>query len=50
MYWAQKYSLLNRMKRPIPGSDMINATMGSMITLGPIMLVVGSIVFSDLLS
>lgn len=50
MYWTQKYSLLNRMKRPVPGSDMINVAMSSVITLGPIMLGVGVMVFTDFLS
>jgi len=38
------------MKRPVPGSDMINVTMSSVITLGPILLGVGALVFSDILS
>lgn len=50
MYWVQKYCLLNRVKRPIPGSDMINTALGEVITLGPIMLATGALVFSDLLS
>jgi hypothetical protein len=50
MYWSQKYSLLNRMKRPVPGSDMVNEAMGSVITFGPIMLAGGNMVFSDYLS
>jgi hypothetical protein len=50
MYWSQKYSLLNRMKRPVPGSDMVNEAMSSVITFGPIMLAGGNMVFSDYLS
>lgn len=50
MYWASKNTLLNRMTRPMPGSDMINEALGSVITLGPIMLAAGAMLFSDILS
>lgn len=50
MYWIQKYSLLNRSKRPIPGSDTVNLAVGQIIILGPTVLAVGQLVFIDILS
>jgi hypothetical protein len=50
MYWIQKYCLLRRVKRPIPGSDTINEAVGQIITLGPVMLAVGALIFSDILT
>jgi hypothetical protein len=50
MYWVQKFSLLRRTKRPIPGADMVNVAVGQIIGLGPIMLALGQLVFSDILS
>ena len=43
MYWAQKYTLFNRMKRPVPGTDLINVAMGQLILLGGIMYALGSL-------
>lgn len=49
MYWIHKYSLLNRMKRPVPGTDLINAAMGQMVSLGPIFFALGALCWSHLL-
>lgn len=46
MYWIQKYSLFNRMKRPVPGNEFMNATMRQMINLGPIFFAVGGLCWS----
>merc|ERR1711974_215179 len=31
MFWTQKWSLFNRMRRPVPGNDLVNAAMGQLI-------------------
>lgn len=49
MYWLQKYSLLNRMSRPVPGTDLINTAMSQMINLGPIFFAVGALSWSHIL-
>lgn len=46
MYWAQKYSILNRCKRPAPGLNSINTTMYQMIYLGPAFYSIGSFCWS----
>jgi hypothetical protein len=50
MYWAEKYVLLYRSKRPIPGSDMINAVIGQFILIGPIFLALGISTWTGFLS
>jgi len=47
MFWAQKWSLFNRMRRPIPGNDLINNAMGQIIFLGPIVYSLGSLTWSN---
>lgn len=49
MYWLQKYSLLNRMSRPVPGTDLINTAMSQMINLGPIFFAIGALSWSHIL-
>ena len=49
MFWAQKWSLFNRMRRPIPGNDMVNAAMGQLIFLGPFIYSIGSLTWSNFL-
>ena len=47
MYWAQKYSMFNRMQRPVPGTDLINTAMWQIIYLGGILYALGSLVWSN---
>jgi hypothetical protein len=47
MYWAQKYSLFNRCKRPTPGNNSINTAMYQLIYLGPAFYTIGSFCWSD---
>jgi hypothetical protein len=50
MYWIHKYSLFNRVKRPVPGTDLVNAAMGQMVSLGPIFFALGALTWSHFLS
>jgi len=45
-YWAQKYSLFNRCKRPIPGNNVVNTAMYQLIYLGPALYTIGSFCWS----
>ena len=47
MFWAQKYSIYNRMKRPVPGTDLINNALGQLILAGGIMYSLGSLCWSN---
>ena len=47
MYWAQKYSLFNRARRPVPGTDLINVAMSQIILLGGIFYSLGSLTWSN---
>jgi hypothetical protein len=49
MYWIHKYSLFNRMKRPVPGTDLVNSAMGQMVALGPIFYALGALSWSHFL-
>lgn len=46
MYWAQKFSLLYRCKRPAPGNNSINTAMYQLIYLGPVFYAIGSFCWS----
>lgn len=46
MYWIHKYSLFNRVRRPVPGTDLVNAAMGQMVSLGPIFFALGALSWS----
>jgi hypothetical protein len=48
MYWAQKYSLFHRYKRPIPGTDFIHKAVYQIIYLGPLMYTLGALTWSNL--
>lgn len=47
MFWAQKYSLFYRCRRPTPGSKLVNTTMYTMIYLGPLFYSIGSFCWSN---
>ena len=47
MYWVQKYNIFNRMKRPVPGNNLINNTMFQIIISGGIMFSLGSLTWSN---
>lgn len=49
MYWIQKYSLLNRFKRPVPGTDLVNSAMSQMVNLGPVFYCLGALCWSHFL-
>jgi len=48
MYWAQKYCLFNRYKRPIPGTDFIHKAVYQIVYLGPLTYTLGSLTWSNL--
>lgn len=48
MYWAQKYSMFNRMQRPVPGTDLINVSMWQIIFFGGIFYSFGSLLWSNI--
>ena len=47
MYWSQKYSVFNRMRRPVPGTDLINVAMFQLIYLGGIFYSLGALTWSN---
>ena len=49
LYWIQKYNVLNKIKRPIPGTSFINDAMFQLISLGPLFYSLGAITWSHLL-
>lgn len=49
MYWAQKYSLFHRSKRPVPGTNLVNNAMYQLILFGGIVYSLGSLTWSNFL-
>ena len=49
LYWIQKYTVLNRIKRPIPGTSFINDAMFQLISLGPFFYSLGALTWSHFL-
>ena len=49
MFWTQKYTLLNKMKRPVPGTDLVNVAMFQLILLGGFIYSLGSLTWSNFL-
>jgi hypothetical protein len=47
MHWTQKYALFNRMKRPIPGNNLVNTAMSHIIFLGPFIYSFGSLAWAS---
>lgn len=47
MYWAQKYCLFNRYRRPVPGTDFVNNAVYKIILLGPFIFGLGSMTWSN---
>lgn len=47
MYWVQKYSLFNKMKRPIPGTNLVNAAMFQIVLIGGLVFSLGSLTWSN---
>jgi polyferredoxin len=47
MYWAQRFALLNRCKRPTPGNNTVNTTMYQLIFAGPLLYSLGSFCWSN---
>lgn len=49
MYWAEKYSLLSRSKRPTPSSSLLEDAMGQLISFGPCVISMGILTWYNLL-
>jgi hypothetical protein len=49
MYWAQKYSLFSRCRRPVPGTKILNDVLVQFMYAGPLFYSLGSLVFINLL-
>lgn len=47
MYWTQKYTLLNKMRRPAPGTDLVNVAMFQLILFGSFIYCLGSLTWSN---
>jgi hypothetical protein len=47
MYWVQKYSMFNRYKRPVPGTDLVNKAVYQMIFGGPLIYSLGSLTWAN---
>jgi hypothetical protein len=47
MHWVQKYSMFNKMKRPIPGTGLINLAMFQVILFGGVAYSLGSLTWSN---
>lgn len=50
MYWAQKYSVYSRTKRPVPGTTAINTAMYQLIYMGPLFFSLGNFTWSHFLT
>jgi hypothetical protein len=48
-YWAQKYCLFNRCKRPVPGTRILYDTMVQFIYAGGLFYSLGSLTFINLI-
>ena len=46
-YWALKYCLFGRYKRPIPGTDFVSDAIYQIIYLGPLIYSFGSMTWSN---
>lgn len=47
MFWAQKYCLFNRYKRPVPGTDFVNQIVYQIIYFGPLVYTLGSLTWAS---
>ena len=47
MYWAQKYCLFKRYRRPVPGTDFVNNAVYRIILMGPFIFSLGSLTWSN---
>ena len=47
MHWAQKFSILNFCKRPVPGNTTIHRVMFQFIYLGPLFYTVGNYIWKS---
>ena len=48
MYWAQKYCIFNRYRRPAPSTSFVNDAVHKIIMLGPLAYSLGSLTWSNL--
>lgn len=49
MYWIEKYAVLHKSQRPVPGVDTISVTMYQMVYLGAAAYALGSLTWSNFL-
>lgn len=49
MYWIEKYAVLHKSQRPVPGVDTISVTMYQMVYLGAVAYALGSLTWSNFL-
>ncbi len=49
MYWAQKYCMFYRYRRPVPGTDFVNQAVYQRIHLGPLVYSLGALTWSNFL-
>lgn len=49
MYWAQKYTLFHKCRRPVPGTKILNDVLVQFIYAGPLFYSLGSLTFINLL-
>jgi hypothetical protein len=47
MYWIEKYSLFNRYRRPVPGTDFVNNAVYKMISFAPAVYSFGSLTWAN---
>ena len=47
-YWAHKYILFNRPKRPVPGTNLINTAIAQVFALGGLTMALGTLVIFEL--
>ena len=47
MYWAQKFSIFNYCKRPVPGNNTIHIIMFQFVYLGPLFYTLGNYVWKS---
>lgn len=46
MYWLEKYSLLSRCQRPVPGPDSITSAFYQLLFFGPVAFALGNLTWS----
>lgn len=47
MHWIQKYCIFRRMKRPVPGTNLVHVAMEQIVLLGGILYSIGSLTWAN---